>query len=166
MFAARLAGGNRRSVGEADAVAWEVVEKPNRAEELWACLASADALVRMRAADALEKVSRVRPDLLEPHRTALASGAAEDGTAEVRWNLMAIVPRLQLSRVEADAFAARVKEYLRNDKSCIVRATALEAFASLGDTFPHVRAEAVRLVLAALQDPAPSMQARARRLLR
>jgi hypothetical protein len=165
MFAARLAGGDRRSVGEADAVAREVVEKPDRAEELWGCLASADALVRMRAADALEKVSRVRPDLLEPHRTALASGVAEDGTAEVRWNLMAIVPRLRLSPVEADAFLARVREYLCNDTSRIVRASALEAVVSLADAFPHVRADAERLLAAALMDPAPSMRARARRLL-
>jgi hypothetical protein len=59
-----LEGGDRRSVGRADEVAALVSRNPKLFPQLIAGLWSDDPLVRMRAADAAEKVTRTAPQLL------------------------------------------------------------------------------------------------------
>lgn len=59
-----------------------------------------DPLVRMRAADALEKASREDPEILMPHKHSLLSEIAEDPQQEVRWHLLQMLPRLRLTPSE------------------------------------------------------------------
>jgi len=59
-FAKMLTGGDRRSIGKADAVVKRVRGAPQRFEELWACLRHSDPVVRMRAADAMVPVGHLR----------------------------------------------------------------------------------------------------------
>jgi hypothetical protein len=66
-----LAGGDRRSIGRADEVAATVLQSPGLFSQLMAGLWSADSLVRMRAADAVEKISRQKPDLLRRYKNEL-----------------------------------------------------------------------------------------------
>ena len=66
-----LKDGDRRSIGRSDQVATMVSKNlqlfPKLIEGLW----SKDTLVRMRAADAAEKVTRKKPELLTPYRKEL-----------------------------------------------------------------------------------------------
>ena len=165
-LAEQLAGGDRRGIGRVDTVAGAILADPRRLTELWACLGNPDPLIRTGAADALEKISRERPEMIAPWKGELLSGTAEDGTAEVRWNLLAIVPRLALTAAEADAFGERLAAYVDADASRIVRATALEALVTIGLAHPGAAPVAKRLLTAALDDSTPSLRARARRLLR
>jgi len=151
-----LAGGDRRSIGRADAVAAIVEKKPDRFAALWDCLSHADPLVRMRAADALEKVSRRHAELFKAKRKILLSDALDDGTPEMRWHLIAIASRLALSAREAKAFLRYLEDRVRNDPSRIVKATALEAAWRIGDA---------SLLDFALASPWPALRARARKLL-
>ena len=57
-LAKALALGDRRTIGDAPTVAEAVAADPARLPELVGCLFAEDAGVRMRAADALERVSR------------------------------------------------------------------------------------------------------------
>lgn len=101
-----LAGGDRRSIGKAESVTAIVARSPRRFAELWACLGDPDSLVRMRAADAAEKVTRAAPELLADVKGELLDGALDDGTREVRWHLIAMTPRLPLTLAEAKALLA------------------------------------------------------------
>ena len=56
----RLRGGDWRSIGRANAVARAVLRRPGTLPELAAGLWHADPVIRVRAADALEKVSRAQ----------------------------------------------------------------------------------------------------------
>ena len=60
-----LMGGDRRSIGRVDEVLELVLGQPKRVGELAKLLWDSDAVVRMRAADALEKISRERPEWIE-----------------------------------------------------------------------------------------------------
>lgn len=66
-----LEGGDRRSIGRADQVAVALSRNgalfPTLIQGWW----SDDPLVRMRAADATEKVTRKNPDLLTPYKKQL-----------------------------------------------------------------------------------------------
>lgn len=53
-----LRGGDRRSIGKVGEVVGAVQKKPDLFKDLVAGLFEADPVVRMRAADAMEKISR------------------------------------------------------------------------------------------------------------
>ncbi len=63
-----LEGGDRRTIGRADEVAVMVLQKPKLFAQLIAGLWSDDPLVRMRAADAAEKVTRENRELLQHYK--------------------------------------------------------------------------------------------------
>ena len=88
---ALLAGADRRSIGRADEVSGMVLKRPALFPELMAGLWNADPVVRMRAADVAEKVSRKQPELLQPFKAELLGllreaseqeAAGEDGQRE------------------------------------------------------------------------------------
>ena len=67
-FVLILAGGDRRSIGQSKAVIADVKLEPARFGELWDCLSNDAPLVRMRVADALEKISRQDFKVLKPYK--------------------------------------------------------------------------------------------------
>jgi len=78
-----LEGGDRRSIGRADEVAAIVSRQLNLFRELMTGLRAEDPLVRMRAADAAEKVSRKNPELLKPYNAELLGLMSEADQQEL-----------------------------------------------------------------------------------
>jgi hypothetical protein len=162
---ALLAGGDRRSIGRSNEVVRLVLARPALSRELFAGLALGDPVVRLRAADALEKVTRVRPDLLGLHGAALLRLAAGEAQPEVRWHLAQMIPRLALAPAERRTAARIVRRWLA-DRSRIVQVFALQALADLAKDDPRLRSLALRLVRARMAVGGPAVRARGRRLLR
>src|SRR5271166_6204805 len=96
-FSSILQGGDRRSIGKSNEVAARVLKRPDEFPELIELLWSDDPVVRMRAADAAEKASLQRHDLLAPFKAELLGLAEETEQAEVRWHLALMLPRLPLT---------------------------------------------------------------------
>ncbi|MGD0192422.1 MAG: hypothetical protein ABSD74_16920 [Rhizomicrobium sp.] len=163
-FAAALKGGDRRSIGRADNVVAAVRNEPERFEELWACLADADPLVRMRAADALEKLSREDAARFGKRKKELLSGRLDDGTAEVRWHPIAIEARLALTATDAAVLVRKCDHYLRHDDSRIVRVMALQAAHDVASRFPDLVKDLTAMLDFARAAPWSSLRARARKL--
>ncbi len=159
-----LAGGDRRSIGRADQVAAIVFRDPTLFPELMTGLWSDDPLVRMRAADAAEKVSRKNPDLLKPHKTELLGLMAEANQQELRWHLAAMVPRLALNPKERQRAAAVFEDYLE-DRSSIVKTFALQGLADLARSDSDMRISVIEHLRAAERSGTPAMRARSRKLL-
>ena len=157
-----LTGGDRRSIGRADIVVEELIAQPDRLTELWACLTSLDPLVRMRAADALEKFSRICPAAFNVHKAALLTHKLDDGSAEVRWHLIAITSRLKLCPVEAQQFVLYLDDRVKNDPSKIVKVMALQAAKDLQETEKSVEDGVVQMLRFAKSSAWPSVAARAR----
>lgn len=160
-----LAGGDRRSIGRSNQVVRRVLNKPESFPELIECLWSDDAIVRMRAADAAEKVSLQRPDLLKPFKAELLGLADETTQPELRWHLALIIPRLPLTRAERDRAIARLRDFLK-DRSSIVKTFALQGLAELSQTDSNLRAEIIDLLQRFCSTGTPAMKARSRKLLR
>jgi hypothetical protein len=160
-----LKGGDRRSIGRADQVAASVSKNPELFRELIAGLRSEDALVRMRAGDAAEKVSRVTPGLLQPHKDKLLALMAETEEQELRWHLAAMVPRLRLNAKERQYAASLLNRYLE-DRSSIVKTCALQGLADLADSDAAIQANAIEALREAMRNGTPAMKARSRKLLR
>jgi len=163
-FASLLAGGDRRSIGRANTVAAKLAREPDRLDELWTCLTNPDPLIRMRAADALEKFSRVCPVAFNVHKAALLEKKLDDGSAEVRWHLIAITSRIALERQEAEQFCRYLHDCLRNDPSRIVKVMALQAAKDLQVLHPSIEAQLAEMIRFAQSSIWPSVAARARKL--
>jgi hypothetical protein len=159
-----LGGGDRRSIGRAERVA-RMVEKDARLfgglmEGLW----SEDALVRMRAADAAEKVTRGRPELLARYKKELLGLLVEEKQQEVRWHLAAMVPRLELNAAERRRAMAALRGYLE-DRSSIVKTFALQGLVELAAENEGLRTGVVEILREAARSGTAAMKARARKLL-
>ena len=111
-FSSLLQGGDRRSIGRADEAVESVRRAPRRFDELWACLAHGDPVVRMRAVDALEKITRFDAAPLACHKQALLANTFDDGTPEVRWHLIAMLRRVPLDAAEVAGTLKRLDRLL------------------------------------------------------
>jgi hypothetical protein len=128
--AALLDGSDRRFIGRANYVAKLVLHQPRLFPQLIACLWHDDPIVRMRAADAAEKVSAQKPQLLARYKSQLLGLLAETTQIELRWHLAQMIPRLNLTASERQRAAGALRRYL-DDRSSIVRTWSLNALAEL-----------------------------------
>ncbi len=161
----RLEGGDRRSIGRADEVAAEVARDPRLFPQLIAGLWSADLLVRMRAADATEKVTRENSKLLQPYKRQLLRLMDDATEQELRWHLAAMMPRLWLDARERKLASSLLRGYLE-DRSSIVRTFALQGLAELAESDSALRPGVIELLRGAVRNGSPAMRARGRKLLR
>jgi hypothetical protein len=162
---ALLAGGDRRSIGRADSVAAMVAKNPKLFGKLITGLWDADPVVRMRSADAMEKVTRKKPELLYPYRRHLLSLLAEADEQEVRWHLAIMVPRLTLNEEETKLVVSVLSRYL-DDKSSIVKTFALQGLADLVEVKTSIRPTVVEILHQARRNGTAAMKARSKKLLK
>jgi HEAT repeat protein len=159
-----LSGGDRRSIGASEEIVEMVLEDHSRFEELVQALDNQDDVVRIRAADALEKVSRQAPELLPEYRN-LISRLAASSQMEVRWHIAQMMPRLNLAGTYRDAAIQLLFAYL-DDESAIVRVSALSSLEELSRDDEELRSRLLPLVEELSTTGSPSVRARCRKLLK
>lgn len=162
---ALLGGGDRRSIGRSDHVAALVSKNPSLFPKLIAGLWSANPLVRMRAADAAEKVTRKNPEWLSPHKKELLGLMAEAEQPELLWHLAALIPRLPLNSRERQLAATLLNNCLEA-RSSIVKTFALQGLADLAQDDSSLRPTVIEILREARRGGTPAMKARSRNLLR
>lgn len=161
----RLKGGDRRSIGRSNDVVLHVKRAPSRfAEVMGGMVTDNDLLVRIRAADAAEKITAEHPEYLQPFKRLLLERAARSNLPEVRWHVAQMIPHLHLSRAERRAACAIIGGYLR-DRSRIVRTCAMQALADLAERHRHLRPRARRTIKILTATGSPAMKSRGRKLL-
>ena len=161
----KLAGGNRGSIGRSNEVAAQVLAHPAYFPDLFEGLSSDDPVMRMRVADAVEKISAQRAELLQPFKRKLLAIASSSTQQEVRWHAALIVPRLTLTSKERAAALDILFDYLR-DKSSIVKTFAMQAIWDLAASDPKRKAQIIPLIEELAFVGTPAMRARGRKLLR
>jgi hypothetical protein len=159
-----LEGGDRRTTGRSDEVAATVAKDPRLFPKLIAGLWSPDPLVRMRAADAAEKVTRKHPELLTPFKKELLGLMTEATEQEMRWHLAVMVPRLPLNAAERELAISSLNSYLE-DRSSIVKTFALQGLADMAQDDSSIRPRVVETLREATRNGTPAMKARGRKLL-
>jgi hypothetical protein len=160
----RLSGGDFRSIGESEQVAANVLSDPSLFPELFTGLTHPDALIRMRAADAVEKVTATRSDLLQPFKSQFLKQVAAIPQQEVRWHVAQMIPRLALTANERRKAVTILQSYL-SDKSSIVKTFSMQALADLAKQDQALKPEILSLLEELIQTGTPAMQIRGRKLL-
>jgi len=127
-------------------------------------LSPEDAMVRMRAGDALEKICLTNPEYLEPHRSFLLGLAAATEQPSLRWHLAQMIPRLPLETRERRSMVSVFKRYL-DDSSAIVKTSAMQAITEFAVVDPALRRTVIPLLRALVATGSASMRVRGGRLL-
>jgi len=141
----------------------EVLVEPSLVGELVSGLTHPNAVVRMRCADALEKVAGKLPGVLQPYRKVLFELLRRPQPKEVLWHLLQVAPRIEWRPIELPVVHAAMIQALSNSSS-IVKACALQAMVELLPQ-DRRREQAVREQLElALSSGTPALKARAGRL--
>jgi len=161
----KLAGGNRRSIGKSNEVAREISRSPRLFASAFEAMLRDDCVLRMRAADAIEKAAAMRPELLQPFKAKLLREVSAIKQQEVRWHVAQMLPRLRLTARERDYATAILFDYLE-DKSSIVRTFAMQALGELAMQDRRLRSGVIPLLERLTEGGTPAMRSRGRELLK
>ena len=127
----QLKGGDRRSIRGVPEVVDQVMVDPILFSVVFDGMADADPLVRMRCADAVEKITAARPEYLAPYKERVIRLAAVAEQQEARWHLAQLLSRLELSAPERRRAVEILTTYLA-DTSRIVKTFAMQALQTSG----------------------------------
>jgi HEAT repeat protein len=159
-----LSGGDRRSSGRSDELVAKVRKDPALFREVIQAMGDRDPIVRMRAADAAEKITAGSPDLLPPWKKLLLEKIALIPQQEVRWHVAQMLPRLHLSPKKKASAIDILTVYLK-DESRIVKTLALQALADLAEEDAALQVRVTRLAEEFIRSGSPAMRSRSRKIL-
>jgi len=160
----KLEGGDRRSIGRVDEVVAGVLADPSLFDALFYGMLDEDPVVRMRSADAVEKITALRPEYLPPYKAVLIGEVARSKQQEVRWHVAQMAPRLDLSADEREAVVGILLAYLE-DQSRIVKTFSMQALADLAQTDAQLRSQVLPILEDLAATGSPAMRSRGRKLV-
>jgi hypothetical protein len=161
----KLGGGPRRSIGAANEVVAEVLARPALFRLVFEGLEKDDPVLRMRSADAVEKITRGRPELLKPYKKKILEKIAESNQPGVRWHVAQMIPRLELTARERGVAVDILFDYLY-ERSSIVKTFAMQGLAELAMKHTSVKEQVLPLLEELTEGGTPAMRARGRKLLK
>lgn len=161
----KLGGGDRRSIGRSEEVVAEILEDPSLFSDLFEGMLHDDPIVRMRAADAVEKITASHPEYLRPYKRRLLNEVADIPQQEVRWHVAQLLPRLELDATERKAIYAILLSYLEDD-SRIVKTFSMQALADLAELDASYRPSVIAVLEEQTASGSPAMQSRGQKLLK
>ena len=161
----KLAGGDRRSVGRVDEVVAAVRNDATLFAVLFEGMVADDEVVRMRSADAAEKLTVEHPEWLTPFTSRLLGEVAAVEQQEVRWHVAHMIPRLTLSPRER-ATAVRILLSYLGDRSNIVKVFSMQALADLAGGDATLRDRVVGIIGDMMKTGSPAVKSRGRKLLK
>ena len=155
-----LKGGDLRSIGKTREVV-AMVNDQQSFDELYQLLFHPDRKIVMRAADAIEKITVNHPEYLYAHKNQILPLLTSAGNIELKWHLAQLIPRLSLTRPEANK-AVRVLFSWASDpkESRIVRANALQSLDEIISNFIDHKKEFLELIATIKKENIPSLNAR------
>ncbi|MBV9406903.1 MAG: hypothetical protein JO211_16260 [Acidobacteriaceae bacterium] len=162
---ASLKGSDLRSIGNSAEAVSAILKNPALFSDLVEAMLHNDRLVRMRAADAVEKVTREHPDWLQPWKRVVLERLSTYEDKEFRWHVAQLLPRLKLTRAEKYRVTEILTGYL-TDKSSIVRTFSMQALADIATDDPPLRDQVRPIIERLTRTGTPAMKSRGRKLLK
>jgi hypothetical protein len=144
----RTLGRDKRGQDSADAAVALLVQNPNGLEAVIAGMGHADHRVRRRCVIAVERVSLVHPEWVEPYAVQVIECARDDACYDLRRHFVAILLRLSVGVGVMERHAiVRLLFNFANDGYGSMRKTAVEALFNISRHDPVERCRVIELVL-------------------
>jgi len=160
----KLAGADRRSIGKSKEAVAAVMKDQNLFGILFDGLLDADPVLRMRCADAIEKITIEHPEYLRPYKKKLIQQVAKIEQQEVRWHVAQLFSRLKLTSKERRVVVEILRNYL-NDKSKIVKTFSMQALADIAEQEVELRNPIIKQLKKLTRTGSPAMKSRGEKLL-
>jgi hypothetical protein len=141
-----------------------VLKNPELFDELFEGLSVSDDVVRGRTADALEKVSRVKPDLLIGRLPKLIQVAEEDHVPMVKMHLAMIFGHLAMYEERLSDLISTLLNLL-DDRSVFTRSWAVVSLCIIGRKYPHERTQILARIAPIQRDQSIAMRTKARKAI-
>lgn len=161
----KLQGGDLRSIGRTNEVVKDILNDPELFPMVFDGIFSHDPRIRMRAADAIEKVSRQRPEYLQPFKEKLINYVSKIEQQEVRWHVAQMFSYLRLEASETEAVVGILLEHLK-DKSKIVQTFSMQTLADIAERDQRYRPRVISVLNDLTESGSAAVKARGRTLLK
>jgi hypothetical protein len=161
---AALKGGDRRSIVKSNDVVARVLNDPTLFDVLVSGMLLRDPLLRMRCADAAEKITAIHPEYLVPYKSLLLKSLSKIEQQEMQWHVAPMLVRLPLSAREQKAVVDILLAQM-NSRSSIVKTLAMQALFDLAMRYPALQPLALRHIRELTVIGTPAMKARGKKLL-
>ena len=159
-----LKGGDLRSIGRSEEVVNAVLNNTDLFDDVIIGMTHDNPVIRMRASDAVEKITKDHPQLLAAHKDMILNKVSTSEQKEVRWHVAQILPRLDLTDDEVQTAVGILRGYL-DDDSRIVRTFSMEALVGFIERQPEMALWVLNLVEDMIEDGSPAMKSRGKKLL-
>jgi hypothetical protein len=161
----KLLGGDLRSISEANEVV-EIVSSKEKFDELFGFLDEKDRLLRMRAMDAIEKISRDHPEFLVGHELEIVNHCNyENLDKEFKWHLALLLPRIDL-KDDRRVVTSTLEGWVLNSKeSKIVRVNSIQALYEFVNNNKFSHEEFYRIIEKVKKERIPSINARIKKFI-
>jgi len=159
-----LSIGDLRSAGKSELVVKQVLSKPGLFEDVVNAIFTDDAGTRMRASDAIEKITREHPEWLKPYKKRFLNDIVNIEQKEVRWHTAQVLPRLNLTILEREKVYKLMLQYL-DDKSSIVRTFAMQALTDIAIQESKYVNKVRKLIKSLMKNGSPAMKSRGKKLM-
>jgi hypothetical protein len=162
----KLKGGDLRSIGKADEVARQIGKNQKLFDEVFQGIFDTDPIIRMRAADAVEKASQKYPRLLKKHKKKILNHLEDFKQQEVKWHIALMLSYLELTKIESEKVFIELSKWIDNDKSKIVKVNSMQALADISISNNNLKEKTIALVKKQIKTGVPSLISRGKKLLK
>lgn len=161
----KLTGGDLRSIGRADEVVEDILKNPSLFNEVFEGMGHDDPRIRMRSADALEKVSAKHPEYLQPYKKKLISDISKIHQQEVQWHVAQMFSYLRLTKKEREKVILILFSYIDGTKSNIVKVFSMQTLAELAEQDDNLKPKVLKKIKKVIKSGSPAVLNRGKKLI-
>lgn len=151
----KLKGDDLRSIGKADEVVQDILNDPSLFKEVFEVMLNKDPVVRMRSADAIEKVSAKRPEYLRPFKSKLINQISKIEQQEVRWHVAQMFSYIETSKIERNKIIKVLLSYIETDESKIVKTFSMQTLADFAEKDEQIKPRMINLIKGMIKNGSP-----------
>ncbi len=162
----KLKGDDLRSIGKADEVVQDILNDPSLFKEVFEGMLNKDPVIRMRSADAIEKVSAKRPEYLRPFKSKLINQISKIEQQEVRWHVAQMFSYIETSKIERNKIIKILLSYIETDESKIVKTFSMQTLADFAEKDEQIKPRMINLIKGMIKNGSPAIISRGKKLLK
>ena len=162
----KLRGDDLRSIGKADEVVQDILNDPSLFKEVFEGMLNEDPVIRMRSADAIEKVPVKHPEYLQPFKSKLINHISKIEQQEVHWHVAQMFSYIEISKIERNKIIKILLSYIETDESKIVKTFSMQTLADLAEKDGQIKPKIINLIKGMIKNGSPAIISRGKKLLK
>ena len=163
----QLTGGHPNSLGNTIEVVEQVLEDPDKMEELFQCYFSEDEVVRLRVSNAMKRITKADKELVIPYLARFLDEISNIDQASTQWTLAQLFLMLEKHMTEAQIQHAKdiLMDNLNSSDDWIVLNMTMETLAKWAMTDEALKIQLLPRLKQLEKDPRKSVFSKASKKL-